>query len=446
MKPAATVLLGIPLHPVTAAQALDRIDAFVAAREPRQVVTVNVDFAALAHRDVELHSILCEADLALCDGMPLVWAGDWLGAPIPERVAGSDLLPALLERAALRGHRVFMLGTSVEVLDEARRRCVAAWPGLRICGTHSPPYGRVLAMDHDEMGRLVRAAAPDILLVGLGAPKQEKLIAMRAHEWGVPCSIGVGACIDFLAGRFPRAPAWMRRVGLEWTFRLLNEPRRLFRRYVGDFLFYFPTLAAELLRSRGKPVDAAPPTPVPRGGGAVVDLDGVEWLTPAGLGALLEARHEWRQRGRQLVLLRPSAAVRRLLQSTGLARVLRTATTPQEADEILAEDLAAPQVALASAPGGDGRALRLELRGELTAPGAATGLRSLLELWQSHPRAGSLELDLGRLFALDSGGAAALLELRQAVRQRPGGDLSLRGVSPDVRDVLERSAPELLGA
>ncbi len=261
MNPA--VVLGIPLHPVTAAQALDRIDAFVAAREPRQVVTVNVDFAALAHRDVELHRILCEADLALCDGMPLVWAGGWLGAPLPERVAASDLLPALLERAALRGHRVFMLGTSAEVLDEACRRCAAAWPGLRLCGTYSPLYGRLLAMDRAEMGRLVRAAAPDILLVGLGAPKQEKLIAMLAREWGVPCSIGVGACIDFLAGRFPRAPAWMRRVGLEWAFRLLNEPRRLFRRYVGDFLFYFPTLVAELLRGRASPRTRPRPRPPP---------------------------------------------------------------------------------------------------------------------------------------------------------------------------------------
>ena len=441
MSPGAAVVLGVPLHPVTQAEALDRIDAFVAARAPRQVVTVNVDFAALARRDVELHRILCEADLALCDGMPLVWAGAWLGAAVPERVSGADVVPALLERAARRGHRVFMLGTSAEVLDEARLRCEADWPGLRICGTFSPPYAPVLGLDHGEMGRRVRAAAPDILLVGLGAPKQEKLIAMQARAWGVPCSIGVGASLDFLAGRFPRAPAWMRRVGLEWAFRLLNEPRRLFRRYSGDFVFYFPTLAAELLRARGQPAGALPPI-VPRGAGALVDLEGVAWLSPAGLGALLEARREWRERGRQLVLLHPSPAVERLLRATRLERVLRVARTQQEAEEILAEDLAAPQVSEGAL--GDGGVLRLELRGELTARGAPAARQVLLERWQAHAGATGLELDLAGLFALDSGGAAALLELRQAVRQRPGASFRLKGAGPFVRDVLERGAPELL--
>ncbi len=439
MSPAPAVVLGVPLHPVTQAQALDRIDAFVAARAPRQVVTVNVDFAALARRDVELHRILCEADLSLCDGMPLVWAAAWLGAPVPERVTGADLVPALLERAARRGHRVFMLGTSGEVLDEARQRCEAAWPGLRICGTFSPPFAPVLGMDHTEMGRRVRAASPDILLVGLGAPKQEKLIAMQARAWGVPCSIGVGAGLDFLAGRFPRAPGWMRRLGLEWAFRLLTEPRRLFRRYFGDFLFYFPALAAELLRARGKQAGALPAV-VPRGAGALVDLEGLAWLTPADLGALLEARREWRERGRQLVLLRPSPAVERLLHATRLERVLRVARTAEAAEEILAEDLAAPQVAVRA----DGDVLRLELRGELTARGAPAARQALLEGWQAHTGATTLELDLAPLFALDSGGATALLDVRQAVRQRPGASWRLRGAGPFVREVLERSAPELL--
>ena len=439
MSPGAAVVLGVPLHPVTQAEALDRIDAFVAERRPRLVVTVNVDFAALARRDVELHRILCEADLSLCDGMPLLWAGAWLGAPVPERVTGADLVPALLERAARRGHRVFMLGTSGEVLDEARRRCEAAWPGLRICGTFSPPYAPVLGLDHDEMGRRVQAAAPDILLVGLGAPKQEKLIAMQARAWGVPCSIGVGASLDFLAGRFPRAPEWMRRVGLEWAFRLLNEPRRLFRRYSGDFLFYFPTLAAELLRARGQQAGALPPV-VPRGAGVLVDLEAVAWLSPAGLGALLEARREWREGGRQLVLLRPTPAVERLLRATRLERVLRVARTPQEAEEILAEDLEAPQVSVRAA----GDVLRLELRGELTARGAAAARQAWVEAWQAHPAATGLELDLTGLFALDSGGSATLLALQQAVRQRPGASLRLKGAGPFVRDVLERGAPELL--
>jgi anti-anti-sigma regulatory factor len=318
------------------------------------------------------------------------------------------------------------------VLEEARRRCQAAWPGLRICGTHAPPYAGLLALDHDEMTRRIRAAAPDLLLVGLGAPKQEKLIAMHRQEWGVPCSIGVGAGIDFLAGRFSRAPEWMRRSGTEWLFRLLQEPRRLFGRYLRDFLFYFPALAAELLR---RPGAAALPPPRPAGGGAVVDLEGLASITPNGLGTLLEARRACREQGGELVLFRPSGAVQRMLRSSRLDRVLRTAATPQEADEILAEGTAAPQLRV----GGDGQVLCLELRGELTAPGVTPCRRALLEQWRAHPQGEALELALAPLFALDSAGVALLLELRQIVRQRPGAELRLRGAGRSVREVLERA-------
>jgi N-acetylglucosaminyldiphosphoundecaprenol N-acetyl-beta-D-mannosaminyltransferase len=219
------------------AQALERIESFIGAGGPHYVVTPNVDFAAQASRDVELHRILCDADLVLCDGMPLVWASRWLGASAIERVAGADLLGPLLERAAERGHRVFFLGTSQGVLEEAKRRSEIRYPGIRVCGVHSPPYVEVLALDHEALRKRIREARPDILLVAMGPPKQEKFISMNYRELGVPCCIGVGASLDFLAGRFPRAPAWMRRTGAEWLFRLLQEPRRLFSRYWADMLF-----------------------------------------------------------------------------------------------------------------------------------------------------------------------------------------------------------------
>jgi len=195
--PDAVVTLGIPVHAVSMGDALRCIEDFIEARTPRYVVTPNLDFAFQARTDVELHRILCEADLVLCDGMPLVWASRWLGAAGTERVAGSDLLLPLLDRSAARGFRVFFLGGSQDVLEEARKRCEVRLPGIRICGVHAPPHAGLLALGHGTIRRHLRVARPDLLLVALGPPKQEKLISMISRDEGVPCSIGVGASLDF---------------------------------------------------------------------------------------------------------------------------------------------------------------------------------------------------------------------------------------------------------
>jgi N-acetylglucosaminyldiphosphoundecaprenol N-acetyl-beta-D-mannosaminyltransferase len=212
------------------------------------VVTPNVDFLVKARRDPELRRILSKADLVLCDGTPLVWASRLLGDPLPCRVAGSDLVPSLLERAAERGWRVFLLGGGPGVAAEASRRIESAYPSIPPVAHYSPPFRPLDDMNNGEIAERVRAARPDIALVCFGCPKQEKWISRYCAALEVPVMIGAGGTIDFLAGSMARAPQWMRRSGSEWIFRLLQEPRRLARRYADDLVSFAPAIVAQRLR------------------------------------------------------------------------------------------------------------------------------------------------------------------------------------------------------
>lgn len=401
--------LGIPVYPVTMTEALSRIDRLIEARRPRYLVTANVHFAAAAQRDPELHRILCQAELVLCDGTPLVWASRWLGGSTPERVAGSDLLPPLLERAARRGYRTFFLGSTLATLREAKSRSEALHPGLEICGLHSPPEGELLAAHDRPIVEAVRAARPDLLLVALGCPKQEKLISRLHRVLGVPCSIGVGASLDFLAGKFSRAPEWMKLMGTEWLYRLLHEPARLFPRYAEDFRFYFPCLAAQLLRN-GRPsqqrvidapgalpalsgvcwyrwrgrVDAdalragRAPVPLPRapGGSVAVALGEVCALDASALGALVHAWKLCRDGGAHLVLYRPSQPVLQALQAFHLERVLPVAYDADEAQRLLS---GGPATDLVGA-GGEGLAWSSSALGERLSHWRAPGSVEVLHV------------------------------------------------------------------
>ncbi|HXN48083.1 MAG TPA: WecB/TagA/CpsF family glycosyltransferase [Bryobacteraceae bacterium] len=242
------VILGVPFDRMTLAAAVDRIESMVAEGGFHYVVTPNVDFLVKARRDAELHRILVNADLVLCDGKPLVWASRWLGDPLPGRVAGSDLMPCLLQRATERGWRIFLLGGSPDVAAEAARRIASAHPSLPEVAHYSPPFRRLDEMNNDEIVDRLRAARPDIVLVCFGCPKQEKWISRHGAMLKVPVMIGAGATIDFLAGTMARAPAWMRRSGTEWLFRLIQEPRRLAGRYADDLLSFAPAIVAQRFR------------------------------------------------------------------------------------------------------------------------------------------------------------------------------------------------------
>ena len=330
-EPPAIAIFGIPFHDLTLTEVLRDIDQMVERREPGFIVTPNLDFAAQASRDVELHRIILGAHRILCDGMPLVWSSRLLGSPLKERVAGSDLVPILAEHAAKKGHRLYFLGSTPEVLEQAREILVQRHPGLRIVGVDSPPFVPLSEMDQEGIAGRIRAARPDILLVALGCPKQEKWIWMNHQNLGVPCSIGIGASLDFIAGKTHRAPRWMQKTGTEWIFRLLQEPRRLLGRYAWDFCFLVSALTRQLLADRrsacpmeslsGK--DAWTVSESERG--VTVDLSGVVSLNNRELGRLLRLFHATSHRNRAFVLSNPSASVHHLLEISGLGRLLQVA-------------------------------------------------------------------------------------------------------------------------
>ncbi len=228
---------GIPLDTLSMEATLARLETFLESRTGHQIATVNLDFIVRAQRDLWLKAILNRTAMNLVDGTPLVWALRALGHAIPERVAGSDLVPRLLARVAQTSHRVYLLGGSPEVGAQAARRMIARYQGLRLCGVDSPPWAPVQAIDREVVDRVQRAA-PALLLVAFGNPKQEYWLDLHLPELGVPVAIGIGGTIDFLAGRRRRAPRWMRRCGLEWVTRLAQEPVRLAPRYAGDLIAF----------------------------------------------------------------------------------------------------------------------------------------------------------------------------------------------------------------
>lgn len=224
---------GLEVDRVSFGGALDRIHGLVSAGRGGLVFTPNVDHVVLAERHPEFREAYAAAALSLADGTPIVWAARLLGRPLPERVAGSDLVWPLAERAAAAGWRVYLLGAGPGVAAEAAAR-LRLRLGLQVVGADSPRIRLDGPDDSAAALERVREARPHLLLVGLGAPKQEIwLHRHRADLQGV-VSLGVGAGLDFLAGRLPRAPRWMSQAGLEWLFRLGREPRRLWRRYLVD--------------------------------------------------------------------------------------------------------------------------------------------------------------------------------------------------------------------
>jgi N-acetylglucosaminyldiphosphoundecaprenol N-acetyl-beta-D-mannosaminyltransferase len=230
--------------------AIDRIDGFLWSGQPHQVVTVNLDFLSIAERDDRFRALINSADLAVADGMPLVWLSRLRGEPLAERVAGVELVEDSCALAAQTGHGVFLLGAGPGIAATAAERLKERHPGLRIVGTYSPPMGPLRRKESERLVRMIRDAAPGFLFVALGAPRQDIWIQDHLQELNVPVSMGVGCVFDLLAGVSTRAPRWMQSAGLEWSYRLLREPRRLWRRYILNDLPMFGRLLISGHRSR----------------------------------------------------------------------------------------------------------------------------------------------------------------------------------------------------
>lgn len=228
---------GLPLAPVTFDQALDRIDCLVEAGQPSFIITANLNYAMLTDADPRLRALNDRAAFLLADGMPSVWWSRLGPRPLPQRVAGSDLIYGICERAAQKGHRIYLLGAGSGVADEAAAKLVRRYPGLEIVGVECPPFRKLTDAEEAEQIRRIRAARPDILFVAFGQPKGELWIAERLEQLGVPVCVQVGATLDFVAGRVRRSPKWMQKTGLEWVYRMLQEPRRLAGRYLDNVVF-----------------------------------------------------------------------------------------------------------------------------------------------------------------------------------------------------------------
>jgi N-acetylglucosaminyldiphosphoundecaprenol N-acetyl-beta-D-mannosaminyltransferase len=210
-------------------------------QKPSYVVTPNVAHLVSLQHDRAFRQIYEQALLAVPDGVPLLWAAKLLKSPLGGRVNGTDLFEELAAIAAQQGLKVFLLGGRSGAADKAADILTARHPELNIVGTYSPPFGFENSFDErDRINTLIQDAAPDILFVGLGAPKQEKWIAEHYEALGVPVSIGIGVSFEFVAGMVQRAPRWMQKAGLEWLFRLISEPGRLWKRYlVGNIYFAY---------------------------------------------------------------------------------------------------------------------------------------------------------------------------------------------------------------
>lgn len=249
--PATAEVLGVRFHNIDLEAFFLAVDRIIVAREPSYIVTPNIDHIVRLEFDVEFQQAYARAALVVCDSKPLMWAARLLGVALRQKLSGSDLVYWLSEHAAQKQYRVFLLGAAPGIAEEARDVLTAKYPQLTIVGCYCPPIG--FEGDELENAKIQAALAkcrPDLCYVALGSPKQEKWMAAHAHEYGVPLMLGIGAALDFVAGRFKRAPRWMQRCGIEWFWRLCSDPRRLFKRYIIDDSRFFIMVAKEWVRGR----------------------------------------------------------------------------------------------------------------------------------------------------------------------------------------------------
>ncbi len=249
-------LLDMWIDKVDIGGAVARIDAFVRTGRPHQIVTVNVDFLRLGLENPAFKNLINTADLAVADGMPLLWGARLLGEPLSERVTGVELILECATLAAAQGYKIFLLGAGPGVAAEVATVLRARCPDVCVVGAYAPPLKDAFSAEEDERTvRLIQETRPDILFVAFGAPKQDEWISAHMHRLNVPVCVGVGGAFDMLAGRVRRAPVWMQQHGLEWAYRVMQEPTRLWKRYFIDDMPVFLRLMAQ--RRTGTPAARA---------------------------------------------------------------------------------------------------------------------------------------------------------------------------------------------
>lgn len=230
---------------------LDYIDRTIQQQDHSYILTCNVDHVIKLRKDREFKQVYSEAGAVVADGMPIIWASKLLRKPLKEKVSGSDLFSKLGEAFEERQYRLFFLGSADGVAEKAMQNLKQSYPQINVVGYYSPSYG--FENNEEENKRIVhmlKESRPDIVFVGVGAPKQEKWIYRHYESYRAPVSIGVGATFDFLSGSIKRAPELMQKTGFEWFWRLSQEPRRLWKRYLIEDTQFLVLLLKEMLKTK----------------------------------------------------------------------------------------------------------------------------------------------------------------------------------------------------
>ena len=238
----------VPFDRVTLKQAVERIAELVVRRVPSYVITANLNYAMLHHRQPDIRPITAAAVLILADGQPIVWRSRLTNTPLSERVAGSEMIYRLAETARDRGFRIYFLGGEPGVANRCANKLVELYPGLQIAGVESPPFRKLSNEEQTHQDARIRDAKTDILLVAFGQPKGERWIYDHYRRLGVPVSIQLGASFDFIAGTAQRAPEIWQKIGMEWAYRMLSDPKRLVPRYLSNATFLVGALVEDWKR------------------------------------------------------------------------------------------------------------------------------------------------------------------------------------------------------
>lgn len=243
------IMCGVSFSNIDRRRLFTDIGHAISDRTPRYIVTPNVDQVVMLYKSDELRRIYEGAWLSLVDGMPLILAGRILGVRFKEKLSGSDLFGEICALSSEKGYSVFFLGGKPGSAQKSAEILMSRHPNLRVVGVYAPPYGfEKDAKENRKVIDMLKEAKPDMLFIGLGAPKQERWIHNNIAEYGAPISMGIGGTFEFTAGIVKRAPAWMQNMCLEWLWRLVMEPGRLWKRYLVDDMLFFWILLKEMWR------------------------------------------------------------------------------------------------------------------------------------------------------------------------------------------------------
>jgi N-acetylglucosaminyldiphosphoundecaprenol N-acetyl-beta-D-mannosaminyltransferase len=222
---------------VTMDETIAEIEKYIKEDKKRYIVAINVDVVVKIENDKELQEATNKADMVLADGKPLIWISKYYKRPIKEKISGSDLVPLLCKRAAEKRYSIYILGGADGIAEQAKKNLEEQYPAIRIVGTYAPPFGfEKDQAELDKINQMISEKTPDLLIACFGCPKQEKFIYRNIDKYDAKVSVCAGATVDFLAGNVKRAPKWMSEHGLEWFYRFLKEPKRMFKRYFVDDL------------------------------------------------------------------------------------------------------------------------------------------------------------------------------------------------------------------